>query len=82
MEHRDTFDRVSRIMRRVFDDPGLEVSNETSAGDVERWNSLNHVVMIAEIEKEFGIKFGLTEVLELTTAGDICRKIASISSET
>ena len=82
MEYTDIFNRVSRIMRKVFEDPGMAVSDDISSGDVARWNSLNHVVLIAEIEKEFGIKFGLSDVLELKTAGDICRKIESISSPT
>ena len=80
MEFRDVFNRVGIVFKKVFDDLEMDVGEDTSAGDIALWNSLNHVILISEIEKEFSITFSLTDMLEITTVRDICDKIISLSS--
>ena len=80
MEFMDVFKRVGIVFKKVFDDRELDVCEDTSAGDIGQWKSLNHVILISEIEKEFNIKFGLSDMLEITTVRDICNKIISLSS--
>lgn len=80
MDYAEIFSRVSRVTRKVFEDPDMTIGDHTSANDVDLWNSLNHVVLISELEKEFKIQFGLTDMIEISTIGDICRKIQSLTS--
>lgn len=54
MEYDTIFNSVRNIMRRVFDDNKLEINDSTSARDIRRWDSLNHVILIAEVEKSSG----------------------------
>jgi len=68
-------------MRRVFDDNKLEINDSTSARDIRRWDSLNHVILIAEVEKKFGIHFDLDDMLEIRTAGDICQAVRRLIHE-
>ena len=65
--HRD----VEGIFRDLFRDKSLAIHTETSAKDIEGWDSLAHITLIVAIEKKFGIKFKLAELQEIRTVGDI-----------
>lgn len=62
---------VEGIFRDLFRDEGLAIHTETSAKDIEGWDSLAHITLIVAIEKKFGIKFKLAELQELSNVGDI-----------
>ena len=51
------------------------INSETTADDVDEWDSLNHTVMIVEVEKHFTVKFKLKELLGFKNVGDMCRCI-------
>jgi acyl carrier protein len=68
------YDIVILVFRRIID-PRIEVNAGTASRDVHNWDSLNHVMFIAEVEKTFGIRFELTDMLEMRTIGDICRGV-------
>lgn len=80
MEYHEVFNIVRDIMRKVFDDAGLEINDSISARDIKRWDSLNHVILISEVEKEFGIRFDLTDMLEIRSTGDVCRAVVRLIS--
>jgi acyl carrier protein len=48
-----------------------------SAKDVEGWNSLNHMILVSEIEKAFSIKFKLKDLNKMHNVGDMIDIIAS-----
>ncbi len=73
-------DRVNLIFRNVFADDSIEITHEMSAKDVERWDSLNHLTMITGVEKEFGIKFKLKELVGMKNVGDMLRLIEAKTS--
>jgi acyl carrier protein len=62
---------VEGIFREFFRDDSLVISGETSAKDIEGWDSLAHITLIVAIEKKFGIKFKLAELHEVQNVGDI-----------
>lgn len=68
-------DRLVNVFREVFDDPGLEIADATSAKDIPEWDSLAQVKLIIGIEGEFGIKFTTNEVADLTCVGDLKRAL-------
>lgn len=63
--------RVMAIIRDVLDDQSLVVTRETTADDVEDWDSLAHISIIIAIEKEFGIKFNLEELKPMDNLGGL-----------
>ena len=65
------FDRLVVVFRDVFDDDDLEVTRETSAADVENWDSLMHVSLIIAVEKAFGVRFSSSEVAGLQNVGEL-----------
>jgi acyl carrier protein len=73
----DTINRLNNIFRQVFEDSSIQVSREMTASDVEKWDSLSHLTMIAAVEKEFWIKFKLKELVSMKNVGDLLTAIAS-----
>ncbi len=62
---------VESIFRELFRDKTLAIHPDTSAKDIEGWDSLAHITLIVAIEKKFGIRFKLAELQELRNVGDI-----------
>ncbi len=73
--------RIMDIFKKVFNDTSLVISRDTTAADVAGWNSLNNVILISEVEKEFEIKFGLSQLLNLENVGDLIDNIDSLLKE-
>lgn len=48
--------RLETIFQDVFDDPSLFIRDDMIAEDIEDWDSIEHVYLIASIEKTFGIE--------------------------
>lgn len=69
MERNDVLAQVESIFRCVLKNESIILTDETTADDVEGWDSLTHVVLISEIEKHFGIKFSIREMLSWRTVG-------------
>jgi acyl carrier protein len=68
--------RLTRVFRDIFDDPLLQIEDSTTASDVENWDSLTHIDLIVQVEKEFGVKFSTGEVRGLKNVGDFIALIA------
>jgi acyl carrier protein len=59
------------IFTSVFKYQG-QITPAVSREDVPRWDSLQHLALVAEIEQQFGISLSLDEMVEIRSVGDIC----------
>ena len=73
----DSLERLGDIFRDVFNDEDLVISRETSAKDVEEWDSVMHVSLIVNVEKAFGVRFSSSEVAKLQNVGELADLIES-----
>jgi acyl carrier protein len=73
--HDSTMDKLTDIMRDVFDDEDIKPTEATTADDVEGWDSLSHIRLMVSIEKRFNIKFTNAEVERLLNVGDLLKAI-------
>jgi acyl carrier protein len=64
-------EKIKQVFAEVFDRPDIEIDLDSSPDNVKGWNSLNHVLIISEIEKTFDIQFSLDEMIELINVRDI-----------
>ena len=69
MDRQEVFKRLNEIFQDIFADEELVVTDETCADDVEDWDSLRHITLISAVEKAFGMKFAMKEVLEMENVG-------------
>lgn len=72
MNKEQVMEKLNEIFRDLFDDEELVLTEETTAKDVEDWDSLAHLQMITTVEKEFQIKFSLGEINNFANVGDLC----------
>ena len=63
--------RLTDIFMDVFEDDDLKITRETTAHDVEGWDSLMHVTLIVNVEQVFGVKFTSSEISALDKVGDL-----------
>ena len=74
-------EKLTQIFRTVFNEPALNITPDTTANDVDGWDSLSHLNMISAVEKEFGVKFKLKDLVKLKNVGDLVRTIEVKLSE-
>ena len=78
MEKIEIVEKLTTVFRNVFANNTLQITDELSALDVENWDSLSHMLLIAEVEKNFAIKFKLKDLNKMANVGDM---IAIINSK-
>ncbi len=69
-------ERLNEVFQNVFDDDDITVDRETTADDIEDWDSLEHIRLIGAVEREFGIKFTMKEVSTMKNVGEMMDIIA------
>jgi acyl carrier protein len=69
--------RLNEIFCEVFDDDDIKIAPETTANDVDGWDSLSHVNLIVTIESKFNIRFSQKELLTFKNVGDLLNSIRS-----
>ena len=67
----DIIKKLGNIFQDVFDDESLTISNDTTAEDIDDWDSLAHIILIVAIEKDFKFKVTLGELQDLQNVGDM-----------
>ena len=60
MTREEVFAKLNEVFRDVFDDEDIVVTDETTAADIEDWDSLEHINLLVAIERSFDIKFSIT----------------------
>jgi acyl carrier protein len=67
---------LNTIFCDVVDEEDVILELETTALDVEDWDSLNHIQFVVAIEKHFHIKFTSSEISEWENVGEMCSAIS------
>jgi len=76
MERNEILERVQEVFRDELELDDLVLTDETTADDVEEWDSLSHVQLVVALEKAFAIKFSSREILSWDNVGDLVDCIA------
>ena len=77
MERQEILAKLQVIFQDVLDNEDIELNDQTTADDVEEWDSLTHVQLVVAIEKEFKVKFTSKEILSWKNVGALVDCIAS-----
>ena len=70
-------EKLTEIFREVFDNPLIEITPETTADDIDEWDSMNHINLILMVELKFNIEFTQQEVMRFNNVGDLMKTIQS-----
>jgi acyl carrier protein len=60
---------VAGIIRRTFRCANAPITRETTALDVDGWDSLSHTGLMLEIEERFGIELPVEQMFDLADVG-------------
>ena len=63
--------RVQAVFRKIFKNNQLELKREWTAFDIPGWDSMNHVLLMVSLQKEFGIKFQTVEIVRIKNIGEL-----------
>lgn len=77
MTKEEILKQVAEVFRSVLDDETLILNMETTADDVEDWDSLSHIQLVVGLEKHFHVKFNAREIMEWENIGGLVNSISS-----
>ena len=71
MSKEEIYERLNMVFGDVFDDDEIEVNENTTSDDIEDWDSLEHINLVAAVEQEFGVKFTMAQVMGMKNVGEM-----------
>lgn len=71
MEKTEILENVQDIFRDILDNEDIILTSETTADDIDEWDSLTHIQLVVAIEKAFKIKFTSKEIMSWQNVGDL-----------
>ena len=71
MTREEVFERLNKVFRYVFDDDDITVTETTTSADIDDWDSLEHINLVAAVEQEFGMKFTMGQVVTMKNVGEM-----------
>ncbi len=77
MSREEIMERLKDIFIDVLENPLILINNQSTASDIPGWDSLNHIMLIVEIEKKFKIRFTAEEAQSFVNVGEMCDEIQS-----
>jgi acyl carrier protein len=75
MDFNQILSEVTTIYRKVLDNDDITLTPETTAIDVEEWDSLSHIELVVAMEKRFKIKFTTIEIQNWMNVGELVKCI-------
>ena len=73
MTKQDLLKILNEVFISLFKDPNIILTEETTAADVENWDSLNNIKLILAIEKRLKIKkIRADEIQDWKNVGEMC----------
>ena len=75
MTHNEILGKLQLIFRDIFDDDTVVVTDATTAEDIEDWDSLTHLQLIAAVEDKFNIHFSLGEINNFANVGAMVESV-------
>lgn len=77
MEREDVYDTLVEVFQDVFEDPTIELQDDTTVDDIDDWETMENYDLIAAVEQEFGVKFSAKQVKGMRNVGDMVDVILS-----
>lgn len=71
MTRDEVYERLNAVFRDVFDDEEIEVHDETTADDIDGWDSFEHINLMVSVEDEFSFKMPMGKVIAMKNVGEM-----------
>ena len=77
MNEKEIYKRLTEVFRDVFDDESITLTPQTTADDIDEWDSIEHINRIGAVEDEFGLRFKMGEVSGMKNVGEMVSIISA-----
>lgn len=77
MDKNEILSKLTTIFHDELDNDEIVLHFETTANDVEEWDSLSHIQLIVAVEKAFKIRFTSSEIQSWNNVGEMIDCILS-----
>ncbi len=77
MSREEILSKVKEAFVSVLEHSNFQLTDETTADDVDGWESVTHMMIITEVERVFDIKFKLMDLMNMNNVGDLLNTIES-----
>ena len=78
MERNEIFEKLNEIFEDVLDlEGGANLSEETTAKDIDEWDSLAQIQLVVAIEKAFKVKIFASEINNWSNVGEMVDSLIS-----
>ena len=64
-------ERLGKVFQAAFGFDAAKFSAEIVPQDVSKWDSIGHMTLVAELEKEFQTQLEIEEIMEMSSAAVI-----------
>jgi acyl carrier protein len=64
-------DKLKPIFFKVFKNKKVNLKNSSSAKTIKNWDSLAQITLVLNIEREFKIRFKVSEISSLKNVGEM-----------
>ena len=71
MEREEMLKKITTVFIDVLDDEDIELTESTTADDVEDWDSLTHIQLVVGVEKAFNVRFTSSEIQDWENVGEM-----------
>ncbi|MCI9191304.1 MAG: acyl carrier protein [Lachnospiraceae bacterium] len=71
-------EKIISLIEEALEVPAGTITEDTMIADVEKWDSLAHVMIIGELEEKLGISISLEDAVDLTGVGELLEKCGVI----
>lgn len=71
----EVLEETTEIFKDVLDNEQIQLAFDTTADDIEEWDSLSHIQLIVALEKHFKIKFTTNEITSYRNVGQLAEGI-------
>ena len=71
----EILEQVNSVFKDVLDNEEIVVTANTTADDIDEWDSLSHIQLVVAIEKHFKIRFTSSEINNFKNVGEMCMGI-------
>jgi acyl carrier protein len=74
--HPASQERVKEIAAGIFQTDAASIDLAMGPDDIDRWDSLNHLRLITEVENAFSVRLTMQQIQQIHSLADLVRFVA------